>query len=158
MSQNTQKPNLDNKVNLIHQTILFYFVAQLINYLVTALLFLLCFCCLVFYFFVFAMYLSAVFVDMISMRIDDMANSKHVCGANEFDDFCHIHQLANAKITGVVTQLSPLKHGKTCNYFDGEISDENVSIRFCGFDVGVRRRLVEYFEREEAVSVCNCEV
>ena len=53
---------------------------------------------------------------------------------------------------------APLKCGKTCNYFDGEISDENASIRFCGFDVRVRRRLVEYFEREEAVSVHNCEV
>ena len=87
-----------------------------------------------------------------------MACSKRARGADEFDDFCHIHQSANAKITGVVTQLSPLKRGKTCNYFDGEISDENASIRFCGFDVGVRRRLVEYFEREEAASVSNCEV
>ena len=80
-----------------------------------------------------------------------MASSKHVCGADEIDDFVISISL---KSLG----LSPLKHGKTCNCFDGEISDENVSIRFCGFDVGVRGRLVEYFEKEEAVCVCNCEV
>ena len=38
--------------------------------------------------------------------INDMVSSKCAHGADEFDDFCHIHQSANAKITGVVIQLS----------------------------------------------------
>ena len=77
------------------------------------------FCYLVVYSFVFALYLSGAFHKMMSdasMSIDDVVSTKCVCGADKFDDFCHIRQSANAKITGIVAQLSLLKRGKTCNY------------------------------------------
>ena len=64
----------------------------------------------------------------------------------------------NAKIHGVVTTVSPMKKGKTCSYFDGEISDGQAKMRVFGFDSGVRRELLEYEEKEDAVVLSHCEV
>ncbi len=67
----------------------------------------------------------------------------------------------SAKIHGVVTSVSPMKKSRTsCNYFDGEITDGKTSMRLFGFDAaaGVRRRLVEFEEKEQPVVLTKCEV
>lgn len=56
-----------------------------------------------------------------------------------------------------------MKKSRTCNYFDGEITDGKKSMRLfaCfGFDAaaGVRRRLAKFEEKEQPVMLSNCEV
>ena len=36
----------------------------------------------------------------------------------------------NAKVKGIITSLSPMKSSKTCNYDDGQITDNHCSVRF----------------------------
>ena len=64
----------------------------------------------------------------------------------------------SAKIEGIITSLLPMKSGKTCNYYDGQITDNHSSVRFCGFDLNVRRRLEESYESGEAVLLDSCEI
>lgn len=62
-----------------------------------------------------------------------------------------IEPSSNAKIEGVITSLSPMPSGKTCNYYNEQITDNHSSVRFCGFDSNTRRRLEESYENSEAV-------
>lgn len=64
----------------------------------------------------------------------------------------------NAKVHGVLSSLSPMKKTKTCSFFDGQLSDGKATVRLFGFDAGVRRKLVEFEEAKQSVSLCNCEV
>ena len=43
-------------------------------------------------------------------------------------------------------------------FFDGEISDGKACMRVFGFDLGVRRRLLDYQAKEDAVLLSHCEV
>ena len=77
----------------------------------------------------------------------------------EFDDVAYVVNASpNAKIHAVVMIVSPLKKGRTCSYFDGEISDGQAKMRVFGFDSGVRRKLLDYEGKEDAVMLSHCEV
>jgi len=65
---------------------------------------------------------------------------------------------SNAKIEGIITSLSPMKVGKSCSYYDGEIADDHSSMRFCGFNSTARRKLEDCNENGEAVVFNGCEV
>lgn len=65
---------------------------------------------------------------------------------------------ANAAVQGVLTEVSPMKKSKTCNYFDGELADGKSSMLLFGFDTGVRRKLAEFGESKQSVVLRNCEV
>ena len=65
---------------------------------------------------------------------------------------------SNAKVEGMITVISPMKTGKMCSYYDGEISDNYSSLRLCGFNSTVRRRLEESYEKGEAVVLEGCEI
>ena len=65
---------------------------------------------------------------------------------------------SHAKVEGVITALSPMKsvRGRTdCSYYDGEITDDVSSMRFCGFNAGVRRKLEEMYDSGEAVKLAR---
>ena len=51
-----------------------------------------------------------------------------------------------------------MKAGKSCNYYDGEISDDHSSLRFCGFSVTACKKLEECYENGEPVLLDGCEV
>ena len=61
----------------------------------------------------------------------------------EFEDVSGVVATSpSARIHGIVTSVSPMKKSRTCNYFDGEITDGKTSMRLFGFDSvsGVRKR------------------
>ena len=66
----------------------------------------------------------------------------------------------NAKIHGVLTTLSPMKKSRTCQYFDGELSDGKKHMRLFGFDSArsVRRKLEEFQGKDATIALSNCEV
>ena len=64
----------------------------------------------------------------------------------------------NAKVQGVLTRLSPMKKTSTCSYFDGQLSDGNTAVRVFGFDAGVRRKLLDFEERKQGITLSNCEI
>ncbi len=65
-----------------------------------------------------------------------------------------------AKIHSVLTSVSPMKKRRMCSFFDGEITDSKSCMWLFGFDGadGVRRKLVEFEEKKEAVVLIECEV
>ena len=78
---------------------------------------------------------------------------------DQFDDLASItHASPNAKIRGVVTVVSPMKKGKTCEYFDGELADDKARIRLFGFDDNVRQKLLEHQRKKDSVIIGKCEV
>ena len=79
----------------------------------------------------------------------------------EFDDVSSVDGPSpNAKIHGVLTTLSPVKKSRTCNYFDGELTDGKLNMRLFGFDSaeGVRRKLQVFQGKDATVMLSNCEV
>ena len=62
----------------------------------------------------------------------------------------------NATASGVLTSLSPMKKSKKASFFEGAISDGSASMRL--FDSGMRRRLANFEESREPVTIGNCEV
>lgn len=48
---------------------------------------------------------------------------------------------SNGRVEGIVTAISPMKAGKSCNYYEGELSDDHTSLRFCGFSAITHRKL-----------------
>ena len=76
---------------------------------------------------------------------------------DEFDDVSSVLQPSpNAKIQGVLTVVSPMKKSRSSIYFDSEICDGRASMRFIGFDSGVRRKLADF--KDDSIVLSNCEV
>ena len=74
------------------------------------------------------------------------------------EDLASVEPSSNAQIEGIVTFISPMKAGKSCDYYDGRISDDNSSLRFCGFSSSARRKLEECYESNEPVLLSGCEI
>ena len=65
---------------------------------------------------------------------------------------------SSATLHGAVTSLSPMKKGKSCEYFDGSLSDQTANIRFVGFSTSVRRKLLQHKEKSDPVTLSHCQV
>ena len=80
---------------------------------------------------------------------------------DEFDNLLSVtHTSTNAKVGGTVTAVSPMKKGKTCEYFDGELAmvDDKAQIRLFGFDNNVWQKLLEHQRNKNSVIIGKCEV
>ena len=66
--------------------------------------------------------------------------------------------ISSANIHGMVTSLSPIKKGRTRNYFDGTISDGTSKLRLVGFNSKQRSLMSEFMEKKEAVALKDCQV
>ena len=66
--------------------------------------------------------------------------------------------LKNASVHGIVTSISPIKKGRTCNYFDGTLNDGTDKIRFVGFGGSQQRIMSDYKERSLTLNLDDCEV
>ena len=87
--------------------------------------------------------------------------AKRKLEVTEFDDVSSVDAPSrNAKIHGILTALSPMKKSRTCQYFDGELSDGKKNMRLFGFDSarGVRRKLEELQGKDATITLSNCEV
>ena len=51
-----------------------------------------------------------------------------------------------------------MKKGKSCEYFDGSLSDETANIRFVGFSTSVRHKLLQHQEKNDPVTLSHCQV
>ena len=64
----------------------------------------------------------------------------------------------NAKIHGVVSSLSPMKKGKAANFFEATITDGKAEMRVVGFQGSHRKRLADFQENSQTVSLENCKI
>ena len=64
----------------------------------------------------------------------------------------------NAKIHGVVSSLSPMKKGKAANFFEATITDVKAEMRVVGFQGSHRKRLADFQENSQTVSLENCKI
>ena len=85
-------------------------------------------------------------------------------GQKNKDQYVSIRDISrsspNAKVAGILTSLSPMKKSKAnfnCSYLEGEIADEELSIRLLGFDSGVRRKLEEV-DKDTSTALTNSEI
>ena len=78
-------------------------------------------------------------------------------GFEEFDDVTAVVRVSpNAKVHGVFTLVSPMKAGKKCEFFKGELSDGKSKVRLFGFDSGVQKQLTKFRAKGEPVSLGKC--
>ena len=76
-----------------------------------------------------------------------------------FDDIVSINEpSSSATVHGVVTSLSPMEKGKSCEYFDGSLSDQTANIQFVGFSTSVGRKLFQHQEKNDSVTLSHCQV
>ena len=88
-----------------------------------------------------------------------MSRKRSSAAVEDFDDVASIvHGSPNAKVCGVVTELSPMKRGRSCTYYDGELSDGRSKVRLFGFDAKSRESLNTFYEKKEGVAISSCEV
>ena len=97
---------------------------------------------------------------MLVKAIEKMSQKRKIReDDNIFDDIVSINEpSSSATLHGVVTSLSPMKKGKSCEYFDGSLSDETANIRFVGFSTSVRRKLLQHQEKNDPVTLSHCQV
>ena len=76
-------------------------------------------------------------------------------------EICELWSIENAaaKITvhGMMTALLPLKKGRSCNHFEGFISDKTDKTRVVGFSSSQQRVLSEFMENKQAVMIQDCQ-
>jgi len=95
---------------------------------------------------------SVHYTHSLYIRCEEMAKRSRE-QLEDFDDVSRVtHSSPNAKLSGVVWSVSPMRPSKTCSYFDGEISDvkSTSTMRLFGFDGSVRRKLLA----RKSSSVC----
>ena len=98
-------------------------------------------------------------------RLSLPAHKKKEAGSRDYPwatkrslDFEDLSQASSpcksARVEGVLLQLSPMK-GK---YFDGRLADDKATIRLVGFDSAKQKELSEICEKQQPVSLNNCQV
>ena len=66
--------------------------------------------------------------------------------------------IANASVEGLITSVSPIKKGKTSNYFDGTVADSTAKVRLVGFTASQQKKVNEYMTQNQPIKIENCEV
>ena len=64
----------------------------------------------------------------------------------------------HAIVHGVISSLSPMKKGKTSNFFHGNLTDGKTHLRVVGFQDAQRKRLVSYQNDSSAISLEHCKI
>ena len=74
----------------------------------------------------------------------------------------HLDKLENpstsATIQGIITSLSPIKKGRTTNFFDGTLSDNTSKVRMVGFNASHQKMMKEFMDKREPVQLTDCEI
>ena len=84
------------------------------------------------------------------------AKAKKQCVYPEFKDISSLQQpVPHANVHGIHASLSPLKPSK---YFEGELTDGTGCMRVVGFDKLQQSKLQSFFDKQQPVKLCNCEV
>ena len=78
---------------------------------------------------------------------------------NEIDDLDKVdNPMESATIHGVVTTLSPIKKGRTTNFFDGTLADSSGKMRIVGFNTDHQKIMREFMDKREPVQLTDCQV
>lgn len=78
---------------------------------------------------------------------------------NEVDKLDDLSKpICNATLHGVVASVSPLKKGRTCNYFEGFITDGSSKLRVVGFNPGQQKTIKQFMDTKETLQLTDCEV
>ena len=82
-------------------------------------------------------------------------------GSTGEEEFHHLNSATtsdNATIHGIVQCVSPMKRGKSTNYFEGKLSDGNAHMRLVGFQDSLRKRLSSFQSEAAPVSLTHCKI
>ena len=71
-----------------------------------------------------------------------MASKRQVEEAENFEVMDR--PISKANVHGVLTSLSPVKKGRSTNYFDGTVSDGNSKLHVVGFSVGQQKVMNDF--------------
>ena len=92
---------------------------------------------------------------MVTKRLNKMAAKRKL---TEDFNLRSTVEADHAKVGGVIAILSPVKKGKKKDYFEGKLSDGDISMRLVGFDPSQRDKLNSFHEKQESVELQDCEV
>ena len=76
----------------------------------------------------------------------------------EFPSLEAVNTSDNAKVHAVVSSLSPMKKGKAANFFEATITDGKTEMRVVGFQGTHRKRLADFQENSQTVTLENCKI
>ena len=78
---------------------------------------------------------------------------------DKFDTIVSINEpSSSATLQGKLTSLSPMKKSKTCDYFDGQLTDETANFRFVGYNSAIQKKLLTFQEQDHPVALSRCQI
>lgn len=66
--------------------------------------------------------------------------------------------VSDASVKGAISSLSPIKKGRTHNYFKGLMSDGNAIVRLVGFSNSQQIKIKKIMDEQQSVQFDNCEI
>ena len=66
--------------------------------------------------------------------------------------------LASATVHGVITSLSPIKKGRSANYFDATLSDDTAKLRLVGFNASQQKTIKEFMNSKTSIQFSDCQI
>ena len=66
--------------------------------------------------------------------------------------------VASANVNAVITSLSPVKKGRTRNYFEGTVCDGKAKLRLVGFNLSQRTLMDNYIKSKGTVDLNDCQI
>ena len=85
-----------------------------------------------------------------------MAKKKLFDEVDKLDDLSN--PICNATLHGVVASVSPLQKRRTCNYFEGFITDGSSKVRVVGFNPGQQKTIKQFMDTKQTLQLTDCEV
>ena len=61
--------------------------------------------------------------------------------------------VASANVNAVITSLSPVKKGRTRNYFEGTVCDAKAKLRLVGFNLSQQTLMDDFMKSKETVDL-----
>lgn len=77
---------------------------------------------------------------------------------DEFPSLKEADASDNAKIHRVVASLSPMKKGKSASFLEAKITDGDTEMPLVRFQGSQRKRLADFQEKSESVTLQNCKI
>ena len=82
-----------------------------------------------------------------------MAKKRLFDEVNKLDDLSK--PICNATLHGIVASVSPLKKGRTCNFFEGFITDGSSKVCVVGFNPGQQMAIKQFMDSKEALQLTH---
>lgn len=86
------------------------------------------------------------------------SSRQHDRGLEEFSSLKDAAVADNANVHGILANVSPMKKGKSSQFFDAKIIDDKAQVRVVGFSTALRKRMANFEDSHDPVALQNCRI